>query len=477
MGKAKPTAILTAAAYVTVFCLLGVAKADSPLPQPSSQPAGPAVAAAPEPVAAQPQNWNIHLQNTDIVQGDPAFRAKYTGPNSLNRNGEVQQTVTLDLFAGVRLWPGAEAHVDALAWQGYGLTKTFGIEAFPNGDAYKVGTHTPDYMAARLFVRQTIGFGGEQEDVPDGQMTLAGKQDVSRLTITAGRMAVTDIFDKNSYANDPHTQFMNWSAIANLAFDYAADSVGFTTGIAFELNQSNWTLRYGFFQMPALPNSFTGDDQFLKAPPAGDDGPFLKSWEMPVEFEYRYTACSHSGVVRLLAWVNQAHMAQFNQETAIIVAQGVGADTTVARTFRCTYGFGFNGEQEVAPGVGVFSRIGWNAGHTEAWAYSDTNYSASLGLSVKGKAWDRPDDTFGLFGVISGISKANQNYLKAGGLGILDGDGTLHYAWEKVIETYYDFDVWRSVHFALDYQLIIDPAFNRDRGPVSVFGARLHWEL
>ena len=168
------------------------------------------------------QIWNWHVQNTDIVQGDPAFPAKYSGPNSLNSKGEVQETVTLDLFAGVRLWRGAEAHVDGLMWQGFGLSQTHGIEAFPNGDAYKAGTETPNFMFARLFIRQTIGLGGEQEDVPDDQLTLAGKQDISRLTFTLGRFSPLDICDNNTYAQDPHTQFMNWAMMGNLAWDYAA---------------------------------------------------------------------------------------------------------------------------------------------------------------------------------------------------------------------------------------------------------------
>lgn len=423
------------------------------------------------------QSWNWHVQNTDIVQGDFGFPARYSGPASLDRHGEVQETVTLDVFAGARLWRGAEAHADLLMWQGFGLTRTHGIEAFPNGDAFKAGTQTPEGMVARLFVRQTIGLGGAREDVPDDQLTLAGRQDVSRLTFTIGRFTPMDICDNNTYAHDPHTQFMNWAMMGNLAWDYGQDTIGFTTGFAVELNQPDWALRYGFFQMPSEKNGYSGDDQILKFPPGGADGPFLRSWAMMAEFERRYSACDHPGVIRFLAWLNEAHMASYTAATAILKADGPGADISAARAYRFKYGFGLNWEQEVTQNAGLFSRLGWNDGHEESWTFTDVNWTASLGLSVKGEAWRRPDDTLGLAGIVSGASPENQKFLEAGGVDLTDGDGALNYRPEIVLETYYDFQLFKGVHGAFDYQFIADPAFNRDRGPVSVFGARLHWEF
>jgi len=423
------------------------------------------------------QIWNWHVQNTDIVQGDPAFPAKYSGPQSLNSKGEVQETVTMDLFAGVRLWRGAEAHMDGLMWQGFGLSKTYGIEDFPNGDAYKAGTWTPDFNFARLFIRQTIGLGGDQEAVPDGQLMLAGKQDISRLTFTIGRFSPLDICDNNTYASDPHTQFMNWAMMGNVSWDYGQDTIGYTIGVAVELNQPKWALRYGFFQMPAEKNGFTGDDRYLMWPHRGAYGPFLRSWAMMTEFERRYSVNAHPGTIRFLAWINEADMASYSAAIPILEAHGVGADISAARAYRYKYGFGLNWEQEVAKNVGLFSRLGWNDGHEETWTFTDVNWTASLGVSVKGDGWQRPDDTFGVAGVVSGASRENQKFLEAGGLDMLDGDGALSYRPEKVLETYYDFQIYRNVRFALDYQFIDDPAFNRDRGPVSVFGARIHWEF
>ena len=170
-------------------------------------------------------------------------------------------------------------------------------------------------------------------------------------------------------------------------------------------------------------------------------------------------------------------MASYQAATAILLANGPGADLSTARGYRYKHGFGLNWEQEVAKNVGVFSRLGWNDGQEQGWMFSDVGYAASLGVSVKGEGWRRPDDTFGLAGIVSGASSDNQQFLKAGGLDMLDGDGGLNYGPEKVLETYYDFKIWKSLHGAVDYQYVVNPAFNRDRGPVSIFGARLHWEL
>ena len=435
---------------------------------------------APEkPADAPSQNWNFHVQNTDIVQGYPGFSSQYSGPNSLPSGGETRETVSLDLMAGVRLWRGAEAHIDGMMWQGFGLNNTLGVEGFPNGEAFRLGTSVPNGTISRLFIRQTIGLGGEQEDVPDDQFTLAGKQDISRITFTLGRMSVKDVFDNNAYANDPRTQFMSWGLMANEAWDYPADAIGYTTSLTVELNQPKWTFRYGFFQVPRYQNNLTAEDSFLKWPydSAAQDGPFLDAWGMVMEFERRYTFGEHPGTVRFLAFVNRANMANYSEATAILRAGGPGADWEAARAYRCKYGFGLNWEQEIAKNVGVFSRLGWNNGQTEGWMFSDVDYAASFGLSVKGEAWHRPDDTFGLAGVISGLSKSGQDFLAAGGTGILAGDGNLNYGWEKILETYYDFKIWKTLHTSLDYQFIDNAAFNQDRGPVSVFSARVHWEF
>ena len=411
---------------------------------------------------AEQQSWNWHVQNTDIVQYHPGFSAKYSGPNSLSPANELKETISLDLLFGVRVWTGAEVHLDGLMWQGFGFGDTRGVDGFPNGEAFRLGTAYPNVNLTRLFIRQTIGLGGEQEPVEDEQLQLAGKRDVSRITLTLGRLSAKDIFDNNSYANDPRTQFMNWALMANEAWDYPGDSLGYITGFAAELNQPSWAIRYGFFQLPEVSNG------------TALDGHFLQAWGMVTEFERRFTIDAHPGAVRLLAFLNQAHMGSYQ---AAIDSPERPPNIEASRSYRFKYGFCLNAEQELVKNIGIFSRLGWSDGKSEAWVFSDVDRTATLGISIKGEPWHRPSDTVGCAGVLNGISHVHRDFLAAGGTGILAGDGALTYGPEEIIETYYDWLLWNNLHASLDYQFINHPAFNRDRGPVSVFGARLHWSF
>lgn len=417
---------------------------------------------ATETAFGEEQRWNWHVQNTDIVQYHPGFPSRYAGLNSLSSANEVKETVSLDLYLGVRLWQGAEFHVDGLMWQGFGLTDTRGVDGFPNGEAFRLGTEVPNVNLTHLFLRQTIGLGGDQESVEDDQYQLAGKRDVSRLTFTVGRMSPKDIFDNNTYANDSRTQFMNWALMANEAWDYPGDSLGYISGFAAELNQPGWAVRYGFFQMPKVSNGTALDQHFLEA------------WGMVLEFERRYSIANHPGAVRFLAFLNRAHMGSYEEA---IDNPTRPADIVATRAYRYKYGFGLNVEQEIGANIGAFSRFGWSDGENEGWVFSDVDRTATVGLSIKGKSWQRPQDTVALAGVLNGISRVHQDFFAAGGTGILAGDGALAYGLEQIIETYYEFQVWKTLYLTLDYQFINHPAFNRDRGPVSVIGARLHWSF
>ena len=197
---------------------------------------------------------------------------------------------------------------------------------------------------------------------------------------------------------------------------------------------------------------------------------------MVMESERRYSIDTHPGAIRFLAYLNRANMFSYSGAIPILRANGPGADVTAASAYRSKYGFGLNWEQEITKNIGLFSRVGWTDGQEEAWMFTDIDYTASLGLSVKGEIWHRPRDTFGLAGLTNGISRVEQEFLEVGGLGILAGDGNLNYGWEKILETYYDVAIWKTIHATADYQFISDPAFNRARGPVSVFATRLHWE-
>ena len=441
-----------------VFVILSLcpAKAQSAVSSTNAPPLTP-----PNPPAADQQLWNLHMQATYVGDWHPSFPAQYTGPESLDSHSLTAETASADLFLGVRLWQGAEFHLDGLFWQGFGFNHTLGIEAFPNAQAYKIGSPHGNGCPARVFIRQTFGLGGAQEPVPDDALHLGGQQDVSRVTLTVGEISVLDIFDQNSYAGDSTTQFLNWAMVGNEAWDYPANSLGFMTGLALELYQPQWAWRYGFFQMPREANGLATDPAYLRA------------WGMVTELERHFHLGSHPGDVRLLAYLNRAHMGDYEDA----VDSPTPSDLAATQAYRYKYGFGLNAEQEVFKDVGLFSRLGWSDGHTQAWAYSDVDYSGSMGTSLNGEMWDRPKDNFGLAGVISGASHIHQVFFEDGGLGILAGDGALSYGLEKAMETYYSLHVWKTLQVTADYQFIIDPAFNRARGPVSIFGGRIHWEF
>jgi high affinity Mn2+ porin len=404
--------------------------------------------------------WNWHMDNTDVGQLHPAFPAQYSGPNSLNSHFESAETVSFDLYAGLRLWQGAELHLDGLAWQGYGLSHTFGVEAFPSAEAYKIGVPIGDFTLARAFIRQTINLGGESQEVANDALHLPGHQDESRVVVTVGEISLLDIFDNNAYASDPSTQFMNWAFVGNEAWDYPANSLGFITGLAAEWYQPPWAVRYGFFQEPRVANGL------------GIDPAYLRAWGMVTELERDFHLASHPGAVRLLAYANRAHMGSYEEAVDSSIRP---INILATETYRIKYGFCLNAEQEVFKNVGLFSRLGWSDGQSEAWAYSDVDDAASMGASLNGQLWGRANDSYGIAGVVSAASRSHQQFLEDGGLGILAGDGSLNYGLEKAMETYYNFQVWRNLHVSADYQFIIDPAFNRARGPVSVLGARIHW--
>jgi high affinity Mn2+ porin len=406
--------------------------------------------------------WNWHMANTDVGQLHPSFPAQYSGPNSLNNHFESAETVAFDVFGGLRLWQGAELHLDGLAWQGFGLSRTFGIEAFPSAEAYKLGAPVGNFTLARAYIRQTINLGGQSQDVANDAFHLPGRQDESRVVVTVGEISLLDIFDNNTYASDPQSQFLNWAFVGNEAWDYPANSLGYITGLAAELYQPQWAARYGFFQEPRVANGL------------GIDTAYLRAWGMVLELERHFHLASHPGDVRLLAYANRAHMGSYEEAVDSSLRP---INLVATRSYRIKYGFCLNLEQEVFKDVGLFARLGWSDGHTEAWAYSDVDDAASMGASLNGELWKRPNDSFGLAGVVSAASRIHQQFLEDGGLGILAGDGALNYGLEKAMETYYNVQIWKNLHASADYQFIIDPAFNRARGPVSVLGARIHWDF
>jgi high affinity Mn2+ porin len=406
--------------------------------------------------------WEIHGQTTYLPQGYPRFRALYTGTNSLTPAPQAQATWSNSLYLNARLWEGGEVYYNPELLQGFGLNDTVGAGGFPSGEAQKSNFPYPHYNTSRLFLRQTFGFGGEQEELASGPGQLAGKVDVSRLTVQAGKFAVMDVFDGNSYAKDTRKDFMNWSMWAPGAFDYSADKVGLTYGATAELNQKQWALRSGYFLMQSVSNANSFDTKVFER------GTYA------LELETRFSLFSQPGKLRTIAWLNSAFSGSYRET---LNNPAFNLDIAQTRTGRIKYGYVVSLEQALTDDVGVFGRWSWNDGKTEIMAFTDIDASLSLGASIKGTRWGRPDDVIGIGGAINALSSDHRDFIAAGGLGVLIGDGQLNYRRERILETYYAFALNKQLTLTGDYQLITNPAYNADRGPVHVFSGRLHGEF
>lgn len=403
--------------------------------------------------------FSFRGQTTYVQQSVPSFRAPYSGQNSLIPN-QTRQTWDLTLYAGIRPWDGGEIWINPEIDQGFGLSSTLGVAGFPSGEAYKVGSSVPYARIPRAFLRQTINLGGESLIAPSDLNQFASKLSSERLTLTVGKFAVTDIFDANKYAHDPRKDFMNWSIIDTGTFDYAADAWGYTYGAAVEWHRDAWTLRGGLFNLSVVPNSERLDPRFSQIQWLG-------------VIEYRYQLAGRAGKVAVTGFVTRGRMARFDEAVALSAAVGAPADTALVRRYQSRTGLSVNIEQELTPAIGLFARAGVADGSKESFEFTDIDKTLAVGLSIAGSAWQRPQYRFGLAGVINGASASRQRYLDAGGLGILVGDGILpNPGAERILESYYSFPVW-SWNATLNYQFVVNPAFNTDRGPASIFGLRM----
>ena len=410
-----------------------------------------------------PGSFEVHGQGVFVFQGYPPFAAAYDGPQSLPSGGQSRETTALSASLGIRLWEGGEFYFSPELLQGFGVAQTTGAGGFPNGEAQRDFPY-PRFSLSRMFLRETIGLGGPTEKFDSDYNQLAGKYDISRVTIQAGRYAVQDFFDNNIYAGDPRTDFLNWSIWASGAFDYAADTIGFTWGIAAELNQPNWAVRFGYFLEPSMSDVDTYDMALFTR------GQYV------AELEMRYRPFNRPGAIRIGSWLSSAFAGSYNDAVALAaLTPGLTANDTIAQTRqgRTKYGFYVNMEQEIGDSVGAFARFSWNDGRTEIMSFTDIDCSLSAGLSIKGAAWGRPSDTIGIAGVLNSISGDQANYLAAGGLGILVGDGALTYANETIVEAYYSLRVAKGIFATADYQFMANPAYNAVRGPVHFFSGRL----
>jgi len=408
------------------------------------------------------ERWEIHGQTTYIQQGYGRFRSPYAGENSFTPDPQTRQTWSTSAFLGLRLWQGGELYYNPELLQGFGLHDTTGAAAYPNGEAQKSNFPYQHYNTSRLFLRQTFGFGGKQEKLEGGPNQLSGMVDVSRLTIQVGKFAVPDIFDGNSYAKDTRKDFMNWALWAPGAFDYSADKVGLSYGITTELNQKQWALRFGYFLMPAESNANNFDTRV-----------FARG-EYVAELETRWSIFDRPGKLRTIIWLNSVYSGSYRET---LEDPALNLDITQTRRGRIKYGYAFNLEQSVTDDLGVFARWSWNDGKNEIMAFTDIDNSLALGVSIKGAKWNRPKDVIGIGFATNGLSQDHRDFIAAGGLGVLIGDGRLNYSRESVLEAYYAYALTDTLTLTFDYQLLVNPAYNADRGPISIFAGRLHAEF
>jgi high affinity Mn2+ porin len=367
-------------------------------------------------------------------------------------------------FVGAKLWQGAEFWVDPEIDQGFGLSNTEGVAGYVSGASFKVGSSVPYSRVQRAFVRQTIDLGGATLKVEADQNQFAGSNTLDRLVITIGKYSVSDVFDQNKYAQNPRKDFMNWALIDTGSFDYAADAWGYSYGASAEWYKGDWTLRAGVFDLTDVPNSEDLDSHFGQFQWLG-------------EIERRYKLWDHAGKIAFTGFLTRARLGTYQDAIALAQVTGGPADIAAVRQYRSRTGLGVNLEQEITADLGLFARAGFASGDIEPDSYTDIDRTVAAGLALKGTQWHRPDDTFAVAAIVNGITKEHQAFLNAGGLGILVGDGILpHPGLEQIIETYYQLPVY-AWHVTFDYQFVVNPAYNRDRGPVSLLAVRAQTEF
>ncbi len=410
------------------------------------------------------QRFNFHFQQTIITQDKPPFKAKYSGDNSLFTDGETQTSLTTTFFGGARLWKGAEAYFNPEMSGGAGLSRTLGVAGFPNGETFRVGSAEPKIYIARLYFTQNFEWGKEKDTLEDEGNQLAGLKSKRYLSFTLGKFGMADFFDKNAFSHDPRSQFMNWSLMSNGAWDYPANTRGYVLGAYAELGQPSWTVRFAFTMMTTTPNGSVWDQKIGKAN------------SQTLEYEKRYSIGDRKGTVRILGFANNGKLGTYSQALALMPVGPVVDTTQHYGTHK--YGFGINAEQNITKDFGVFAKTSWNDGKTETWFFTEIDRSISFGGVLSGSRWKRKTDELGLAFVANGISKDHRDYLAAGGYGFIIGDGALNYGTEFITEVYYKADVYQHKFFlSPGYQFIINPAYNRDRGPVNVLSIRAHVEF
>lgn len=418
------------------------------------------------------KKFGANAEVTYILQNVPPFHSPYFGTNSLpsRRAAEISHSYTLYLWAHPS--PRFEAYVNPELALGHGIGDGDGLAAYSNGDLIGQPNFRPQPYLARAFIRYRVPIGrdagaGPKQTVKPGNDVIGGSLPASRLVFVAGKFAISDHIDTNTYANNPRNQFLNNAFVNNLAYDKAGDPRGYTHGGVVSILRPGLAVRFGSV---ALPTVSGGPDVSYNL-----RSQHAEQLEVETHPKLLNGAHAQAMVLRLLAYRNVGTMGRYRD--ALEAAQGMTPDVTaVRRRGALKYGFGLNFEQGISDGgaSGVFGRLGWNDGRTETFSYAEADRVVSFGGQVSGAHWKRPKDVLGVAAAQSDLSSAHKDYLAAGGLGLALGDGTLRYGSERVAEAYYSYQLTSNASLSPDYQWIGNPGFNRDRGPVSLLSVRLH---
>lgn len=428
--------------------------------------------AVPDPPSMFPHSdstwWWVSGQVNYIYQTNPAFPALYSGPNSFRNNYQKAISGVLTLYAGARFNNSTEILFDVEETNGGGLSDALGIAGFTNLDVVRNPTLGKAPYVARVVFHKVFALSEDKVEAERTPFSLFTEVPRRRLELRIGKLSTADYFDVNTLGSDSHSQFMNWTADNNGAYDYPADTRGYTYGAIIEFQDRSWGIRAAELLMPTVANGINVQWNLRLAHAESVEA------ELRKDFLRR-----KPGIIRLLGFSNVANMGVYRVQNERYLA-GIDATPDItAHPAQQTrkYGFGLNFEQFLAQYVKAFGRFGWNNGKTESYAYTEVDQSVEAGVGLYGPLWKRKYDKAGVVFVSNGIAADHQFYLQHGGLGFLLGDGNLNYGRETIFETYYNAHVWRGLYGGLDFQHVTNPGYNRDRGPVFVPGLRLHVEL
>jgi len=456
-----------------IFALSLRAQDTQPVQDPERATAAADSAPADDPVPAmfahpETDRFWISGQANWISQWHPEFRSPYQGPRSLSPQAQDATSRVLTLFLGVRLTNSAELLCDVQETGGHGIGEAVGLGGVTNLDIVRNPDLSKAPYIARLMWHQIIPFGHKKIETPRSPFSLFSSVPERRLEIRFGKFGIADFFDANTYGTDTTFQFMNWTVDNNGAYDYAADTRGFTIAALIEYHDRRWVLRFAEALMPKVANGIHLDADMARARAEN------------VELELHGTVLRHQeAIIRFLSFVNHANMGSYREAVDQFLAGNTPNPEITAHPLQTTikYGFGVNFEQPFNDWMGIFGRWGWNEGRHESFAYTEVDQTAEIGIGGHGKPWHRKFDRAGLVFVSNGISRDHQEYLALGGSGFLLGDGRLNYGRENIVETYYTAHLWRGIYPAFGLQHINNPGYNRDRGPVLVPTLRLHVEF